>query len=126
MLLSCSSGAICVAKTPARVGQVLLCAGLDAAAQKALTEGTSNGGGDHLHKLLKFLTVRAERGGKREGIKCLGGPVDPAVDGDPADGCVAGPACSPRQRWQGIVHWGSCCSSLCQGARLRSVPPRTS
>ena len=65
------------------MSQVLLCAGLDEAAQKALTEGTSSTGSDHLHKLLKFLTVRAERGGKREGIMCAGGPVDPAVDGDP-------------------------------------------
>ena len=66
---------------------MLLCAGLDEAAQKALTEGTSSS--DHLHKLLKFLIVRAERGGKREGIMCIGGPVDPAIDGNPGDGCAS-------------------------------------
>lgn len=37
--------------------QVLLCAGLDAVAQKALADGAGHGG-EHLHKLLKFLTVR--------------------------------------------------------------------
>ena len=60
---------------------MILCAGLDAAQQTALAEGPAAPGGAHLHKLLKFLTVRAERGGKRGGIMCVGGPVDPALDG---------------------------------------------
>ena len=41
-------------------------------------------GGQHLHKLLKFVTVRCEVGRVKSGIAMLGGPVDPAVDGDVA------------------------------------------
>ncbi len=100
-LNSCSCSSVQAAsKMLPRLLQVLLCAGLDEAAQKALTEGTSSS--DHLHKLLKFLIVRAERGGKREGIMCIGGPVDPAIDGNPADGYACFQFCMPacdRHTW---------------------------
>lgn len=67
--------------------QVLLTNGLDEAAVKALHDGPGKHGGDHLHKLLKFVTLRTEKGPSRSGIQAPGGPVDPAVDGDP-DKCV--------------------------------------
>jgi hypothetical protein len=63
---------------------VLLTNGLDEAAVKALHDGPGRHGGDHLHKLLKFVTLRTEKGASRSGIQAPGGPVDPAVDGDPA------------------------------------------
>jgi hypothetical protein len=64
---------------------VLLTSGLDEAAVKALHDGPGRAGGDHLHKLLKFVTLRMEKGASRSGIQAPGGPVDPAVDGDPAE-----------------------------------------
>ena len=62
---------------------MLLTNGLDEAAVKALHDGPGKHGGDHLHKLLKFVTLRTEKGASRSGIQAPGGPVDPAVDGDP-------------------------------------------
>lgn len=59
--------------------QVALVCGLDDAAKKDLLRGLAHGGA-HLNKLLKFVTVRREKGSKRSGITLLGGPVDPAVD----------------------------------------------
>lgn len=64
---------------------MLLTNGLDEAAVKALHDGPARHNGDHLHKLLKFVTLRTEKGPSRSGIQAPGGPVDPAVDGDPAE-----------------------------------------
>ena len=66
-----------------------LLAGLDEAARKELAKGTHHGG-QHLHQLLKFLTVRTERETdkgvvERGGITAIGGPHDPALDGAIAD-----------------------------------------
>lgn len=63
--------------------QVALLCGLDAAGKKEVAKGAAHGG-SHLHNLLKFLTVRSERDGKRGGIALLGGPLDIATDGDTA------------------------------------------
>lgn len=68
--------------------QVALLAGLDEDGRKELDRGTHHGG-QHLHQLLKFLTVRTEReaagdkGGalERGAITAIGGPHDPALDG---------------------------------------------
>jgi hypothetical protein len=64
---------------------VALLAGLDEGARRELGKGTHHGG-QHLHQLLKFLTVRTEREGdkgalERGAITALGGPHDPALDG---------------------------------------------
>ncbi len=63
--------------------QVLLTSGLDEEAVKALRAGAGHGG-DHLHRLLKFVTLRTEKAHARSGIQAPGGPVELSVDGDPA------------------------------------------
>ena len=66
--------------------QVMLLQGLDEAASKEWTKGTHHGG-QHLHHLLKFLTVRhevddmAKGRTDRSGIMAAGGSYDPALDG---------------------------------------------
>lgn len=65
--------------------QVLLSVGMDGDARKAFLNGPAHGG-DHLHRLMKFVTMRTERGRDRSGIQAPGGPVDPSVDGDPTLG----------------------------------------
>lgn len=60
--------------------------GLDEAARKEWAKGTHHGG-QHLHHLLKFLTVRHEVDNlakgrtDRSGIMALGGSYDAALDG---------------------------------------------
>ena len=66
--------------------QVALLCGLNDDAKKSLLKGPAQGGA-HLHKLLKFLTVRSEIGDKRSGITLLGGTVNPLVDGNPGRYC---------------------------------------
>ena len=64
----------------------MLLQGLDEAARKEWTKGTHHGG-QHLHHLLKFLTVRHEVDNpakgrtERSGIMAVGGAYDPALDG---------------------------------------------
>ena len=60
--------------------QVALLAGLDITGVEELRVGPSHGG-QHLHNLLKFLTMRSEKGATRSGITLVGGPHDPALDG---------------------------------------------
>lgn len=67
--------------------QVALLCGLDDTAKKAALNGPVEGG-SHLHKLLKFLTVRSEVGDKRSGVTLLGGTVNPLVDGNPGRYCT--------------------------------------
>lgn len=43
--------------------QVLLTSGMDDAAVRAFRDGPAKKGGDHLHKLLKFVTLRTEKVG---------------------------------------------------------------
>lgn len=69
---------------------MLLSVGLDGDARKAFLNGPAHGG-EHLHRLLKFVTMRTERGRDRSGIQAPGGPVDPSVDGDPTAGCAPRP-----------------------------------
>ena len=69
--------------------QVMLSQGLDNAAAKEWSKGTHHGG-QHLHQLLKFLTVRHEVDSskghtERSGIMAIGGAHDAALDG-PFDG----------------------------------------
>lgn len=64
----------------------MLC-GLDDTAKEDLQKGVSEGG-SHIHKLLKFLTVRHEKDGTRSGINLLGGVVNPAIDGNPSRFCL--------------------------------------
>lgn len=59
--------------------QVALVSGLDADALKKLN--SSSEGSQHIHKLLRVLTVRTEAGKDRSGIMLVGGPHDPKVDG---------------------------------------------
>ena len=77
---------------------MLLTNGLDEAAVKALHDGPGRAGGDHLHKLLKFVTLRTEKGPSRSGIQAPGGPVHPAVDGDPAKCAWLCPSRGSRSR----------------------------
>ena len=70
--------------------QVALLCGLDDAAKRDLLKGPTHGG-SHLHNLLKFLTVRSEKGSTRAGITLLGGPHDPAADGDDPERCQPSP-----------------------------------
>lgn len=68
---------------------MVLLAGLDEDARKELMKGVHHGG-QHLHQLLKFLTVRTETDKddgrvERSGITAIGGPHDPALDGPIAD-----------------------------------------
>ena len=67
--------------------QVALLCGLDEAAKKEVLKG-ANHGGSSLNKLLKFLTVRSEKGSSKEGICLVGGPVDVHTDGDPTRCCL--------------------------------------
>ncbi len=66
--------------------KVMLLQGLDEDARKEWTKGTHHGG-QHLHHLLKFLTVRhevenpAKGRTDRSGIMAVGGSYDPALDG---------------------------------------------
>ena len=78
--------------------QVALLCGLDDNAKKALLKDPLEGG-IHLHKLLKFLTVRSEEGEKRSGITLLGGTVSPLVDGNPGrySTCLNTGICEARQ-----------------------------
>jgi len=68
----------------------MLLQGLDDAARKEWVKGTHHGG-QHLHHLLKFLTVRHEVDNsakgrtERSGIMAVGGSYDPALDGGLAE-----------------------------------------
>ena len=70
--------------------QVVLLQGLDEAAAKECAKGTHHGG-QHLHHLLKFLTLRhevdnpAKGRAERSGIMAVGGSYDPALDGPLVD-----------------------------------------
>ncbi|KAK9904952.1 hypothetical protein WJX75_006352 [Coccomyxa subellipsoidea] len=65
--------------------RVVLLSGLDDYARKELLKGVHHGG-QHLHQLLKFLTVRTETDKEdgrveRSGITAIGGQHDPSLDG---------------------------------------------
>jgi hypothetical protein len=55
--------------------------GLDDEAKKMLNKGV-NHGGEHLSRLLKFLTVRAEKNKTKGGITLVGGAHDSKLDGN--------------------------------------------
>jgi hypothetical protein len=64
---------------------VVLTSGLDEEAKKDLLRGTHHGG-QHLHQLLKFLTVRTETDREkgrvdRSAITAVGGPHVSDIDG---------------------------------------------
>jgi len=74
--------------------QVVLLAGLDEDAVKELLKGVHHGG-QHLHRLLKFLTVRTETDNdkgsvERSGITAIGGAYNAELDGafSGADGYI--------------------------------------
>lgn len=67
--------------------QVALLCGLDEEAKKELIKGPAHGG-EHLNKLLKFLSVRTEKGRERTGIALLGGAHDAKLDGANPARCV--------------------------------------
>ena len=46
-------------------------------------------GGQHLHNMLKFLTMRSEKGATRSGITLVGGPHEPALDGPASRSCTS-------------------------------------
>lgn len=67
----------------------MLLSGLDDDARKELLKGVHHGG-QHLHQLLKFLTVRTETDKddgrvERSGITAIGGQHDPSLDGPITD-----------------------------------------
>ncbi|EIE19235.1 hypothetical protein COCSUDRAFT_49062 [Coccomyxa subellipsoidea C-169] len=69
--------------------RVVLLSGLDDDARKELLKGVHHGG-QHLHQLLKFLTVRTETDKddgrvERSGITAIGGQHDPSLDGPITD-----------------------------------------
>lgn len=53
--------------------------GLDSEGLKKLN--SSSEGAQHIHKLLRVLTVRTEAGKDRSGIMLVGGSHDPKLDG---------------------------------------------
>ncbi|KAL4853770.1 Cell cycle and apoptosis regulator protein 2 [Chlorella vulgaris] len=69
--------------------KVVFTTGLGEADRAALLAGAADKAGEHLGRLLKFVVARADRGGNKSGIFCLGGRCDPSMDGDPADGDAA-------------------------------------
>lgn len=90
--------------------QVVLTSGLDEEAKRDLQKGTHHGG-QHLHQLLKFLTVRTETDKdkgrvERSAITAVGGPHNAALDGritDPAMYAVFTP-CLAGQVTGVVVH----------------------
>ena len=82
---------------PCPLLQVMLLQGLTDTAAKEWKKGTHHGG-QHLHQLLKFLTVRHEVDNavkgrmERSGIMAVGGAHDAALDG-PLDGDPRWTAC---------------------------------
>ena len=112
-----------------------LLAGLDVTGVEELRVGPSHGG-QHLHNLLKFLTMRSEKGTTRSGITLVGGPHDPAIDGPASRFCTshAHPLCFPDAqrgwhsaglRYQAFTRGSSCSrlfSCLLQGFVLVQMP----
>ena len=60
--------------------QVAMVTGLDEAAKEDLAKGPTHGG-HHIAKLLKFLTVRTERGRDKLGLGLVGGRWNSKLDG---------------------------------------------
>ena len=87
----------------------------EAGLQKMLADPENKDSTVHLHKLLRFLTVRPVKEQDRGGIALVGGAHDPALDGEynprtarcASLAAVHVPSQSTWSHWSALLHVGA-------------------